>query len=97
MGVRSFARTGDAVGRRLEEELRSWRGVNHVIKLGGALRLALARFLTALIRHARRPHFLKINRGEQGHIVKRPTPAAIVNKIYAASPELARRVKDVLE
>ena len=55
----------DARRRGLQEQFRAVRGVHLVVELGRADGLLFARNLAPLVRHARGPDFLVIDRGEE--------------------------------
>ena len=54
-----------AAGGRLEKEFRPVGVVNEVVEAGGAGRFALPRLAAPLVGHARRPHLLVVERGQQ--------------------------------
>src|SRR5713226_1418823 len=66
----SAARTDDAMRIGFEEQLRPRRGIDQIVKPSRAFRLALASLLTTLVSHSGCPHFLLVDRGQEGDVLK---------------------------
>src|SRR5262249_10142390 len=74
----ALAGAGNAVGRGLEEQLRSPRRVDEIIEPRRTSGFALAGFLRALVRDTRGPDFLLIDRCQQRDVAQAEAWRALV-------------------